>query len=82
MCSDGVANAFQKVYPFVGLLTAAWCLYVVSMFPPLHAELYSTTVRPINGTLQVIQCDNKIKIALPDGSVVSHCERVVDQPAR
>ena len=77
MCSDGVANAFRKAYPFLGAFTTLLCLYILSMFPPLHVELYSTSVRPINGTIQIIQC---VQVTLP--GVANHCKRVVDQPAR
>jgi hypothetical protein len=85
MCSEGVAGVFRKAYPFLGIFTTLICLYIVTIFPPLHVEMYSTSVRPINGTLQVILCDTSplgMTITMPDGRVVTHCERVVDQPAR
>lgn len=64
---------FRSSYPVIGALSTVACLYAVSVSPPLHAELYSTTVHPVNGTLQIIKCDT---VPLP------HCDRVVDQPAR
>ena len=80
MCSDGVAKGFRRVYPAVGTVTAAVCLYAVSMSPPLHIEVYSTTSKPVNGTIQVIQCHPVI--ISKEGGTISSCERVVDQPTR
>ncbi len=82
MCSEGVARVFQKAYPFLGISTTLVCLYIVTMYPPLHVEAYSTSVKPINGTLQIIECDPDITITLPNGETVTHCERIVDQPDR
>jgi hypothetical protein len=77
-----MAQLFLRSYPFIGVATTIWCFYAVSTSPPLHVEIFSTTVRPINGTLQVIQCDPNIHITAPDGSIIPHCKRVVDQPKR
>jgi hypothetical protein len=82
MCSPGVAKAFRGVYPLVGGMTAFMCLYSVAMSPPLHIEVYSTTAVPVNGTLQIIECDPLLSFVLKDGSKLAHCERVVDQPKR
>lgn len=82
MCSPGVAKAFRGVYPLVGGMTAFMCLYSVSISPPLHTEVYSTTAVPVNGTLQIIECDPLLSFVLKDGSRLAHCERVVDQPGR
>lgn len=73
MCSESVAQMFRSSYPILGAITTIACVYVVSTSPPLHAEIYSTVVHPVNGTLQIMQCNT-----VP----VPHCERVVDQPAR
>lgn len=83
MCSEGVSDIFRKAYPFLGIVTTLICLYVITVYPPLHVELYSTSVRPVNGTLQIILCDDAFSgIMIPDGRVMTHCERVVDQPGR
>lgn len=73
MCSEGVAKVFRKTYPVVGVLSTLACLYVVSISPPLHAELFVTTVAPVNGTLQTIECTS-----VP----IYHCARVVDKDHR
>lgn len=54
MCTEGMARAFRGSYPAIGACTLLVCIYIVSISPPLHAEIYSTTAIPINGTLQVI----------------------------
>ena len=56
MCTEGMARAFRGSYPAIGACTLLVCIYVVSISPPLHAEIYSTTAMPINGTLQVPVC--------------------------
>ena len=73
MCSEHVARTFTSSYPVIAALSTIACIYSVSTSPPLHAELYSSTVHPVNGTLQIVKCNT-----VP----VVHCDRVVDQPER
>jgi hypothetical protein len=70
MCSEGVAKIFRKTYPVIGVLSTIACLYAVSVSPPLYAELFTTTVNPVNGTIQIVECTS-----VP----IYHCARVVDK---
>lgn len=82
MCSEGTARWFRQSYPIIGMLSTLACLYVVSTAPALHAEFFSTTVTPINGTLQILHCVEDPSQLIIINPLLPPCTREVDKDNR
>ena len=52
----GFTRLLRAWHPFVCMLTAALCLHAVSTCASLNSEIFTVSARPINGTLQGVQC--------------------------
>lgn len=72
----------------MALASTLACLYAICKAQPLHIEIFSVTARPLNGTLQVIQCSSAaaVVVGLHGGAAapapVASCRRVVDTTQR
>ena len=76
MCTEGMARAFRGSYPGIGVLTTAACMYAVATSPPLHAEVFFVTARPVNGTLRAVHCNAHLQVDCPEARA-----RVVGLPS-
>lgn len=82
MCSLAVQHLFHRLYVGLCIALCALGIFLATTRPPLHAELFVVTPRPVNGSLQVIVCQQDVKIVLADGTTAQHCEYQVDNAHR
>lgn len=80
LCSLQAAAWFRSCIPFLGLVSTIGCLYAVNKRPPLSAEFFSVTSRPVNGTLQVLRCTPAV--GFQQGSQSLQCRLGVDTEQR
>lgn len=76
LCGLKTAAAFRSSVPLLGLASTLVCLYATSKRPALNVEFFSMMPKPVNGTMQVLDCP------LSATASASACMLKVDQVHR